>query len=99
MATVGSWRRYVFPSRAIAIDFDGPTLTTAAVVNLSTGEAVPLADEDWFHLVERAKYMRSLAVPQHGGPKIDYGPVRAGLPEPDWHVGCSGCWRTVSHLS
>ena len=72
MATVGTWRRYELPGGRVAIDFDGPSLTTAAVVDLRTGEAVPLTDDEWLHLVERAKYMRSIAIRRNDVP-----------PEPD----------------
>lgn len=31
--------------------------------------------------------------------EIDYQPPAYSMPEPEWHRGCTGCWRTVWHTS
>lgn len=60
------WYRYRFPGGRIAADFNLDQPEVVAIVDLHSETAVALTEDDWLHLVERARYMRSQAERQEG---------------------------------
>jgi hypothetical protein len=90
------WRRYEFPGHRVALDFlTGQSAEVVALVDLQRNVAIVLGPDEWTHLHERVKYIRSLAVPKAGLPDWP----DPAMPEPEWHRGCTGCWCTVWHTS
>ena len=93
------WRRYEFPGRRLAIDFTDDEPAVARLVDLHAEVGIALTEQEWTHLVERSKYMRGLADRQEGRREWHGFTAGAAPSEPDWHRGCTGCWRTIWHVS